>query len=60
MDIKDKEKYIYDEILKLQNGNNQDKAFAFHCMGFLGNENINIPLEKKLEILQDKIEKYTK
>ena len=60
MDIKDKEKYIYNEILKLKNGNDQDKSFAFHCIGFLGNESIDIPLEKKLEILQDKIEKYTK
>lgn len=57
-DIKDREEKIYNIIMKMEDGTNEEKSFAFECMGILGNENQDIKLEDKLDIVEKKITIY--
>jgi len=58
MDLKDKEEKIYNQLIIFQNGEDRDKSFAFECIGYLGNEYINDPIEKRLNIIEQKIIEY--
>jgi len=58
MEQKEKEEKIYNQLMILQNGDYQDKSFAFDCVGYLGNEYIDDSLEKRLNIIEEKIMEY--
>lgn len=58
MDLQNKEKKIYNQLIIFQNGDDKDKSFAFECIGYLGNEYIHDPLEKRLNIIEEKIIQY--
>ncbi len=56
--IKNKEKIIYDELCKMQNGNDSDKLFVSQCMGILGNESTVEKIENRLNIVEKLIKNY--
>lgn len=59
-DLTQKEEIIYNEIIKLQKGNDKEKSLAFECIGILGNESTKASLEDKLIIVERKIQNYYK
>ena len=56
--IEDREEKIYDEIMKLKEGNESDRSLAFECSGILGNELTLEPFESRLEIVEEMINDY--
>ena len=58
MDVKNKEKIIYDKIMELKNGDNQDQSLAFECIGILGNESTPESFDSRLDIVNDMIDEY--
>ena len=60
MDLQDKKNKIYDILMNLENGDYNDRSFAFDWIGYLSNESINDSLEKRLDIIEEKIIEYNK
>ena len=58
MEVKDKEKIIYEALRKFQKGNYDDRSFAFDCIGYLTNDSLSDSLETKLTVLEKKIKEY--
>ena len=56
--IENKEKIIYKELMKLEDGTNSDRSLAFECTGILGNESTEASFEKRLEIVENLIKKH--
>ena len=55
--IKDKQEEIYNKIIELQHGNDEERNLAFECIGVLSNNSINNSLESKLNIVENLIKK---
>lgn len=55
---KEREKKIYDCLIKMKKGTNEEKSLAFDCIGILGNESLNINLNDKLTIVENKLKNY--
>lgn len=47
-EIRNRERKLYAQIRQMQRGNNAERSLAFDLVGFLGNESIQDPLEKRL------------
>lgn len=58
MEIKDKEKQIYEKLRFLQDGEYEDRSFAFDCIGYLTNEGIDDSLEVRLLEIEKLITNY--
>ncbi len=58
--IKDKEKRIYDQLMKYKKGTYDEKKLAFKCIGILGNESTSESFEKRLNTVDNLINNYKK
>lgn len=58
MEIKDKEKQIYAQLRLLQDGEYEDRSFAFDCIGYLTNEAVDDSLELRLLEIEKLITNY--
>lgn len=57
---KDREKNIYNCLIRMKKGTNEEKSLAFDCIGILGNESLNMNLNDKLTIVENKLNNYNK
>ena len=53
--LRQRERKLYEQILEMQRGNNAERSLAFDLKGFLGNESIQDPLEKRLDFAEKRI-----
>ena len=58
MVLEDKKNKIYSQLMNFEEGDYHDKSFAFDWIGYLLNESIDDSLEKKLNIIEEKIIEY--
>ena len=55
IDLKDREKMIYNTVIKLKNGTKEQIQLAIECEKILANESSEYSLEEKLDIIEQTI-----
>lgn len=55
----EREEKIYEQLWSYRKSNKyEERSMAFDCMGVLGNESLNMPLEQRLDYVEKIFQSY--